>query len=281
MENRNDILNELREISPVLVAAEKVNVYTVPAGYFNDLAGNILQLIKEENSPFLSGINKQAGHVPEGYFDTLADSILGKIKAQQNEAYYPVLDTVSKQNVYTVPDGYFETLAAAVSGEIKARENEAFYPVLDKISKQNVYAVPDGYFETLSEVVAAKVSQPQTKVVSMGKRTGWFKYAAAASVVFMLTLGVYKFTGSTNTKMDAVTKEGMAIAKDNKFEEVLTNVAEEDIIQYLQKEGADVETALVAQTIDEKDLPSQEDYLLDEKALDNFLDNIDVKDLNN
>ncbi len=242
MENRNDILNELREISPILAATEKVNVYTVPAGYFNDLAGTILPLIKEENSPFLSDINKKTGHVPQGYFDTLADSILRKIKAQENEAYYPVLDTVSKQNVYTVPDGYFETL---------------------------------------SEVVAAKVKQPQAKVVSMGKRTGWFKYAAAASVVIMLTFGVYKFTGSTNTKMDAVTKEGMAIAKDNKFEEVLTNVAEEDIIQYLQKEGADVETALVAQTIDEKELPSQEDYLLDEKALDNFLDNIDVKDLNN
>jgi hypothetical protein len=153
--------------------------------------------------------------------------------------------------------------------------------VLDKISKQHVYTVPQDYFETLSAEIVNKATQPQAKVVSMQKRSGWFKYAAAASVVIMLTFGVYKFTSSTNGKMDAVTKEGMAIAKDNKFEEVLTNVTEEDIIQYLQKEGTDVETALVAQTLDVKELPSEEDYLLDEKTLDNFLDNIDIKDLNN
>lgn len=242
MENRNDILKELREISPALGEIQKVNVYTVPAGYFDGIAQNMLPLIRDEQNSLLSSINKQAGNVPAGYFDTLADSILGKIKAQE------------------------------------AAET---YPVLDKISKQHVYTVPQDYFETLSAEIVNKATQPQAKVVSMQKRSGWFKYAAAASVVIMLTFGVYKFTSSTNGKMDAVTKEGMAIAKDNKFEEVLTNVTEEDIIQYLQKEGTDVETALVAQTLDVKELPSEEDYLLDEKTLDNFLDNIDIKDLNN
>lgn len=242
MENRNDILNELREISPVLAGIDKVNIYNVPAGYFDGFAQNMLPLVKDEQSSLLSSINKQAGSVPSGYFDTLANSILGKIKAQE------------------------------------AAET---YPVLDKIGKQNVYTVPQDYFETLSTEIVNKTTQPQAKVVSMQRRTGWFKYAAAASVVIMLTFGVYKFTSTTNGKMDAVTKEGWAIAKENRFEEVFTKVSEEDIIKYLQKEGTDVETALVAQTIDEKELPAQEDYLLDEKTLDNFLDNIDIKDLNN
>jgi hypothetical protein len=242
MENRNNILNELKEISPVLAGIDRVNVYNVPAGYFEGFAQNMLPLVKDEQSSLLSSINKQAGSVPAGYFDTLADNILGKIKAQ---------------------------------------ESAETYPILDKISRQNVYTVPQDYFETLSAEIVNKATQPQAKVVSMQKRTGWFKYAAAASVVIMLTFGVYKFINTTNGKIDAVTKEGMAIAKDNKFEEVLTNVTEEDIIQYLQKEGTDVETALVAQTLDVKELPSEEDYLLDEKTLDNFLDNIDIKDLNN
>lgn len=240
MENRNDILNELREISPVLAAAEKVNVYTVPAGYFNDLAGSILPLIKEENSPFLSGINKQTGHVPEGYFDTLADSILGKIKAQEQE------------------------------------EN---YPVLNKISNQNVYTVPPGYFETLSTDIIAKATQPQAKVVSMGKRSNWFKYAAAAVFTGVVMFGAFKFMNKSKTEQlpDYV----VAGQQIKNVDEALETAAEEDIIKYLQKEGTDVDAALVAATIDEKELPSQEDYLLDEKALDNFLDNIDVKDLNN
>lgn len=241
MENRNDILNELKEISPLLAGMQKTNVYTVPAGYFEALANNTILLVKDEESNFLTTIKKQTGDVPHGYFDTLADNILAKVKAQENEEHYPVLD---------------------------------------KISKQNIYTVPNGYFQTLSEVVVAKVSQPQTKVVSMGKRNNWFKYAAAAVFTGIVMLGVLKFT-SNNTKFDAATEKGIDIAKQNKFDAEFEKVTEEDIIKYLQKDGSDVEAALVAQAIDEKELPSEEEYLLDEKTLDNFLNDINIKDLNN
>lgn len=240
MENRNDILNELREISPVLAGINNINVYSVPAGYFDGFAQNILPLVKDEQSSLLSSINKQAGSIPAGYFDTLAESILSKIKAQE------------------APEAY---------------------PVLDKIGRQNVYTVPQGYFDTLSTDIINKATLPQAKVVSMQKRTGWFKYAAAASVVIMLTFGVYKFTSNKNNV--ALPEYVEAGKKIKNVDEELAKVSEEEILKYLQKEGTDVETALIAQTINEKELPAQEDYLLDEKTLDNFLDNIDIKDLNN
>ena len=38
---------------------------------------------------------------------------------------------------------------------------------------------------------------------------------------------------------------------------------------------------MVANSVDENELPSQEDYLLDEKALDKYLSSINVNDLKN
>ena len=49
MENRNDILNELKELSPTLAAIEKVNVFTVPDGYFERVSADILVGIEVEN----------------------------------------------------------------------------------------------------------------------------------------------------------------------------------------------------------------------------------------
>jgi hypothetical protein len=240
MENSNSILNELREISPALAQMEKADVYRVPAGYFDSIAQNILPLLKEESSPLLNDIKKETGNVPEGYFDTLADAVLGKIKA---------------------------------------REAAGLYPVLDKISKQNLYTVPQNYFSTLSNEILNKANQPQAKLISMQKRTGWFKYAVAASVILMLTFGVYKFTANnSNAALPQYVKDGQQIKN---VDEELAKVADEDLIKYLQAEGSDVEADLVATTIDEKELPAQEDYLMDDKTLDNFLENMDVKDFKN
>ncbi len=241
METRNDILNELREVSPVLAAMSKTNVFTVPAGYFDSITDAMLLLVNEEQNSVLAGIQKQNTHVPEGYFDSLADNILNKIKAQEATEMYPVLNNISNVNVYTVPQGYFNTL---------------------------------------SDEVLAKMAPPQTKVISISRRTSWFKYAAAAVFTGVIALGIYKYTG-TGVKMDAVTKEGIAIANNHKFDEELAKVKDEDIIKYLQVNGTDVDAAVVANVVDENELPAKEDYLTDDKALDKYLDNIDLTDLKN
>lgn len=278
MNNGNNILNELREISPLLAGMEKVNVFTVPAGYFEGLADTMQLLVKEENSTVLTGINKQSQDVPAGYFDSLADTILNKIKAQEAAAEYPLLNSISKENVYGVPQGYFESLAGNSLNSIKAQEATA-YPLLSSISKANVYTVPQGYFETLGTEILGKATQPTAKLVGMAKRTGWLKYAAAAVFTGVVMFGAFKFTGE---REKTVLPESVIAGNQIKnIEAELEKVADEDIIKYLQAEGSDVEAALVANTIDEKELPSQEDYLMDEKALDNFLDNVDLKDFKN
>ena len=68
---------------------------------------------------------------------------------------------------------------------------------------------------------------------------------------------------------------------DQKFDETLNNLSEEDIANYLQKNGTDADLALLTSSIDERIVPTEEDYLLDDKTLEKFLQEIDTKELNN
>jgi len=69
MTDRNTILKELTDLGSVLTTHIPQNIYAVPAGYFEDLADQILNRIKalEANdakeelpnlSPFLSNVSK-------------------------------------------------------------------------------------------------------------------------------------------------------------------------------------------------------------------------------
>ena len=292
MENSIDILNELKELSPTIAAIEKVNVFRVPKGYFEYLSADILMGIETENG--LSNTASLTTDVPTGYFDTLAGSIIDKIKGQNAEdasteirALSPELFSIKNENIFAEPQGYFDTLADSVLAKIKIQETEdaaaeirALSPMLYSIQNENIFDVPTGYFDTLAETVLNTVN-PQAKVVSMKRRTTtFFKYAVAAAFTGVMALGVFKFTGSPTEKIelpDYVTA-GLQVQD---VDQELAKISEDDIVKYLEASGTDVKTAMVAGSIDENELPSQEDYLLDEKALDKYLNTINIDNFKN
>jgi hypothetical protein len=241
MENRNDILNELEKLSPAIAAMEKVNVFRVPQGYFEHLGADIMMGIETENGSIKTP--SLAGDVPAGYFDKLAGSILAKIKTQETED--------------------------------AATEIRALSPMLYSIQNENVYTVPHGYFEGLSETVLHTVS-PQVKVVSMKRRTAaFFKYAVAAAFTGMMALGVFKFTGNRAEPIElpGYVTDGLKVQD---VDQELDKIEDAEIVKFLEANGTDVKTAMVAGSIDENELPSQEDYLMDEKALDKYLNSINI-----
>ena len=245
MENSIDILNELRELSPTIAAIEKVNVFRVPQGYFEYLGADILMGIETENRS--ANTVSLVSDLPTGYFDTLSGSILDKIKTAE--------------------------------AEDAAAEIRALSPMLYSIQNENVFEVPQGYFENLSGEVLDKVV-PQPKVIKMQRRSSAFaKYAVAAAFTGVMALGVFKFT-STDKKVNL---PGYVTAglKVQDVDQELAKISDDDIVKYLEANGTDVKTAMVANSIDENELPSQEDYLLDEKALDKYLNSINVNDLKN
>ena len=244
MENSIDILNELKELSPVVAAIEKINVFTVPDGYFVHLSTDIFIGIKNR----LSNNVPSVSDVPTGYFDTLADTIVSKIKA--------------------------------LDAEDAATEIRALSPMLYSIQNENVFTVPQGYFENLCGEVLDKV-KPQPKVVAMQRRsTTIVKYAVAAALTGVMALGVFKFTGKPTEKVEL---PGYVIdgLKEHDVDQELAKISDDDIVKFLEASGTDVKTAMVANSIDENELPAQEDYLLDEKALDTYLNSINVNDLKN
>ena len=292
MESRIDILKELKELSPVIAGMEKVNVFTVPSGYFERLGDDILVTINEGRSNLLSNITTPSSiQVPKGYFESLADNILNKIKEQESAleelcSLSPMLHSIQNENVFTVPQGYFELLSGAVLNKIKTAETPAeelgsLSPMLYSIQNENVFTVPKGYFENLPNEILNTVAPQQAKVVTIQKRTvTFFKYAVAAVFTGAMVLGVFKFTQNKNS-IDPIIANGTQIAKENKFDEELAKINDVDIIKYLENNNEDVDAALVANTVDENELPSREDYLNDDKALDKYLDNIDLNDLKN
>lgn len=120
-----DILLELSQISPALTTISRKHVYSVPLNYFDGLAGNILQQIKDDiaSQALLSATNPYS--IPGGYFDSLPGAIMGKIKQGQlhNEVHEeledvaPLLNTISRLMPYHVAPGYFENLSVNIQGE--------------------------------------------------------------------------------------------------------------------------------------------------------------------
>ena len=342
MQPSHEILNELRELSPLIAGMEKTNVFTIPQGYFEGLADHLLILCKAEEASILNDFSKQEqGEVPAGYFDNLADTIMAKIRAAENKTaaeelrtLSPALYSIQNENVFEVPAGYFDGLADAVMAKINtgsietaieelstlspilagvqhknvfevpvgyfvgladammakvdtgADENASdelriLSPMLYSIQNENVFEVPKGYFAELAQKIVSKVKP--AKVVTMRKRSRSFmKYAVAAAFTGMMALGVFKFTNvGKSDNVDPLVAQGIEIAKENKVDEEMAKVSDDDIVKYLEASGSDVKTALVANSVDDNVLPSQDDYLLDDKALDKYLNSINVNDLKN
>ncbi|MES2645604.1 MAG: hypothetical protein V4717_01920 [Bacteroidota bacterium] len=106
MEERLNILSELRGIAPALVNIDKKMPFNVPEGYFEMLP---VQLLGQVSVP----AKKPA--VPEGYFENLPGIMLGKIKqleaTHELENVAPALIGISRQMPYTLPANYFENLS--------------------------------------------------------------------------------------------------------------------------------------------------------------------------
>ncbi len=95
MNTKTDILNELKELSPILFnLKENEKSLVVPNNYFEQLADGFMTEINLESS-VLSSIKREKIEVPATYFDTFGDTVLSKIKEQEN--------TIAKGKIIELP----------------------------------------------------------------------------------------------------------------------------------------------------------------------------------
>jgi len=291
METTTDILNELKLISPFVAGLEKVNVFTVPEGYFDTIDKTVLACLQENNSVIDLNTSGKSNDVPAGYFDLLANSILEKIKTGENahdeiKHLSPVLANIQHKNVFEVPKGYFSNLDSLITQKVQnyssADEIRTLSPLLSDIRHRATFEVPVGYFNSLSDDILQKLQPQETKVVSMRWRNRFIKYAVAAMMTGVMALGIYKYfdqPGSTISGDAGVATLDISIEKgksmnDQQFNEAMANLTDADIAKYLEKNGDITDVATLRNNLDESVLPSQDDYLLDEATLENYLEKI-------
>jgi len=252
MEKSTEILNELKSISPALAEMEKVNVFTVPEGYFIDLDEKIatavfLQVDKKENFQ----------KVPEGYFDSLSNKILSKIKEEEESA----------------------------ESEIKSLS-----PVLHYLKEEELYSVPEDYFHNLSDRILNKVKEQNAKVVTFHSVKKWWKYAAAAVIAGIITItSLQLFKTDTNTGSNVAASSAnlpayIHLASQYKtakqIDQGIASLTDDEIAKYLQKNTTILDDETLVKNTDTKELPAPDDYLLDDKALDNYLQKINIESSN-
>ena len=221
MTNKNEILNELKELGSKLPVAPLENIFTVPGGYFEGFASQVLSRIKAIEA---ADAKEELNHLS------------------------PYLKSLSKENLYEVPAGYFEGLAEKMMNTVRAssdyqttdEELESLSPLLNSLKKETPYSVPQGYFENFSVPV---VEETNTKVVSITNRK-WFRLAAAAVVIGMVAItGVILVKNKTLTMGDPIVKAEKAINKSSTEEltDFIQNTTTETDIAVVEKKQSDAE----------------------------------------
>lgn len=256
MTEKDNILQELKELNSRLAGYQSGQTYTVPAGYFDGLIGQVMQRIRaletanaseelELLSPVLSRLSKSMPYtVPTGYFEQL-DKRLEKVKGSDE---HTILDTVDKQMPYQVPAGYFDGLAERMLQAVRTAdhstvqdETAAISPLLGSLKKEMPFHVPAGYFESLASDVAAKESATEAKVIAITSRS-WFRYAAAAVVTGVVFLAGFLLLNRQDNDAEAGIKVFSKVLIDIK---PLNDTEQDDLVDFLDAGLTGSETAQV------------------------------------
>lgn len=292
MYQQDYILNELKELSPTLAGIPRVNVFSVPEGYFDLLSSQFLLQARSGEAGQVT--SEMSASIPEGYFDNLAGNIMARIKREplsevvgETHSISSLVAGIGNKNIYQVPAGYFHNLANSIQANAGSLRNNGVTDETGSISElvagignQNVYDIPEGYFAQMPRELIAKLPRP-ARIVTMTSRFTAFRYAAAAVVTGLVGLSILflvnKNNGDkTNAVQTAVLTEAKQIISAKSFDKEFSSVSDAAIVSFLESKGQDVEAALVASLTDEKNLPDADEYLFNENTLDEVLKTLDL-----
>jgi len=247
MTNRDTILKELNELDSSLAGHKPQNIYSVPAGYFDGLADQILKHIKASEN---SNAKKEV------------------------ELLSPMLSFISREMPYAVPAGYFENLSQKILLSIREsadyqtseEEIESLSPMLSSLKKKNPYSVPAGYFENLDTNKGEQV----TKVISITSRK-WYRIAVAAVVIGIIAIGGLLFINPNpvdpNKNPDKwISKNISKKVSTDKIDEFVKLTEEEENLKVSAENNAPgtVELKELMKDVPEKEI---QDFLNDAVAL--------------
>ena len=200
MEKINEIQTELKALGSGLAAFEPAVPYQVPAGYFDAFPQLMLSLCKTSS---------------------VTDDVIVS-RDEELEQLSPLLSKAPKAMPFSVPAGYFSQLPADSASQ------DDLPAILNGVDKTRPYGIPQGYFEQLPAAVLNRVQTPGAKVITGSFRRNIFRYAAAAVITgIAVTAGFFIFEKGTNTQQlvsDTKLKEKAAQASDEEILNYLQNI---------------------------------------------------------
>lgn len=257
--------------------------FEVPKGYFDNLAGKIMQGVQasaenqsDTSSEWIDSISKTpVFEVPQGYFEGFAAQVLHQINTE-NDSENAIVTMAGKDMNFEVPALYFEQFADKLMHRINISDEDLVdTSALEALRNVNVFTVPNGYFETIQAIapkeIAIEVVEKEVKTMSLPKRAPkWTNWAVAASVLFILGMGGVWMIGGNGGASDAFTPAQLASL-------TLENVSDEDIEQYIEndQESFDIYSLMDNASVSTKD-KTQKSI---DKTTDKLLDNISQEEI--
>jgi hypothetical protein len=148
----------------------------------------------------------------------------------------PELAKIPFTQVYETPEGYFEELPISL---------------LKNVEEISTNDIPEDYFESLPNEILSKLNN-SSSVISIQKKYFYLKIAVAAVAIGILGIGFLYFLNhkKTDTPPAYVTNidstENYALINSSNLDVEISNLNEEDVINFLEENGHDVNAALVA-----------------------------------
>jgi hypothetical protein len=258
MTQNSTILQELKELESSLAGLATQNIYSVPDGYFEGLAGQVLNRIKAT----------EAANAAEelGYLSPMLST----------------MSKMSKQLPFTVPAGYFEGLEEKLMQTVRdsndyqtaTEELETLSPLLSGLKKEMPYSVPQGYFENLGADINTQGNKTETKVVSIGSRK-WFRYAAAAVITGVIIMAGFLYFNNNSDN----TSGGKVMAKFTRDVKKMDETQKDDLIDFIDAGMNGNETAEVNTEIKSKEVKQLLQDISDEELKDFQEQTEDIEDV--
>jgi len=176
----------------------------------------------QKDAPSLVAIGKAVPFtVPAGYFGELSTNLKSRVLIDSMR--------VNDRDGFKVPRNYFEELTSRIENNISVENIKIMAP-------SEGFLLPEGYFSELSEKINARLESTTSETPVRKLFTTWISYAAAACITALIATGIYFNTNTYN------------------FNEKLSEVPDQEIINYLQAYSTAGDTPFIIETLNPDEL---------------------------
>lgn len=276
MKKNAEILEELTHLKSTLGNhADEIQLFHVPEGYFEYLPNQILENAKAsqlETEPNITIDKAGPYNIPVDYFEQLEHNILQRIRDIQPivEGRNQSFDAIAIKETLQLPTDYFASFEQnlfkkiGLQSENATAEIETISPFLADLRDKESYKAPEAYFNAIdfSEKIQYKTVERKVAEHPSVKSIKWARWAAAAAIIMIFSIGGFKFLNPANTISDEARYEKtLANIPDAKIKEWLSNNLDETDVNSLSAsilKSKDLKTKKALENIREEDI---QDYI--------------------